>query len=102
MKLQTSKLVLALGFALTLAACADLHTQVQDPDRFDNIHAGLTQADVKKMAGSDPVTVETGAHPGETVWDYAYTDTWGYRAEFDITFDKNGVVTSVFSKRLDD
>ena len=34
-------------------------------------------------------------------WEYRYMDTWGYLAIFSVTFDRNGIVVSKFSRRLD-
>jgi Bacterial transcriptional regulator len=30
-----------------------------------------------------------------------FTDDWGYRFEFDVTFDANGLVTDTYSERRD-
>lgn len=101
---QTSKLFLALGVALTLSACdvltlPDVHGQTPQSarDRVMQIHPGLTQDDVRNVAG-DPRNVM--ASPGETVWVYSFADDSGYRSEFDVTFGANGLVTDAYSQRL--
>jgi hypothetical protein len=33
-------------------------------------------------------------------WSYRYYDTWGFAAEFSVTFDANGRTVSTFSKRI--
>ena len=95
---KNSKLFLALGVALTLGACASM-PDVPARDRVAQIHSGLTQDEVRSVAG-DPGNV-TGDRAGETVWIYSFTDDWGYRSEFDVTFGANGRVTDTYSERLD-
>jgi hypothetical protein len=34
-------------------------------------------------------------------WEYRYRDTWGYIAFFSVNFDRNGVVVSRFTRRLE-
>jgi hypothetical protein len=93
-----SKILLGLGVALTLAA------QAAPPgaraERLQQIHAGLTQDEVRNIAGA-PGTVTGNSREGATLWIYDFTDIWGYRSELDVEF-KNGVVTEAFSQRLDD
>jgi len=38
---------------------------------------------------------------GQTAWDYKFQDTWGYEAIFSVMIDKNGIVVSKFTKRLE-
>jgi hypothetical protein len=92
----TSKILLGLGVALTLAAQAEPPSA--RADRLSQIHAGLTQQEVRNIAGA-PGTVTGNSREGATLWIYDYTDLWGYRSEFDVEF-KNGVVTEAFSQRL--
>jgi SmpA / OmlA family len=101
-----SKLVLASGIALTLAACASfsgLQTGRYDPsgEKLAQIHPGLTQDEVRGLIGSaDNVT--GASRSGETEWIYSFTDTWGYPSEFDVTFDARGQVESTFAERRGD
>jgi outer membrane protein assembly factor BamE (lipoprotein component of BamABCDE complex) len=101
---QISHLFLALGVALTLGACESLPdvyggSPESARDRVEQIHPGLTQDEVRRVAGV-PGNV-TGDRSGETVWIYPFTDDWGYRSEFDVTFGANGRVTDTYSERLD-
>ena len=95
---KISNLSLALGVALTLGACASL-PDVPARDRVAQIHPGLTQDEVRSVAGV-PGNV-TRDRAGETEWIYLFTDDWGYRSEFDVTFGANGRVTDTYSERLD-
>lgn len=73
---------------------------VLNDDTFQSIQPGMTQEQVLRMIGP----------PGETMgfsrqrhvaWDYRYVDTWGYRAIFSVTFDRNGIVVSKISQRIE-
>jgi outer membrane protein assembly factor BamE (lipoprotein component of BamABCDE complex) len=67
---------------------------------FSRISAGMTQADVQQLIGAPDDTMRFPL--SRTVaWDYLYQDTWGYTAEFSVTFDASGHAVSKFSKRLD-
>jgi hypothetical protein len=93
-----SKVLLGLGVAVTLAAHAEPSSA--RADRLSQIHSGLTQEQVRSIAGA-PNTVTGNSREGATLWIYDYTDLWGYRSEYDVEF-KNGVVTEAFSQRLTD
>jgi hypothetical protein len=75
-------------------------SQVLDDDTFYGIRPGLTKDDVLRLIGPPG---ETMAFPlsATTAWDYRYTDTWGYLSIFSVTFDRNGVVVSKISQRLE-
>jgi hypothetical protein len=88
-----------------LGACASLQGLEAGPyqsggDRFAQIHPGLTQDEVRSLAGG-PGTVTGASRSGEMTWIYSFTDTWGYRFEFDVVFNASGVVTDTYSERLD-
>lgn len=74
--------------------------QVLSDDTFYRIQPGLTRDDVLRLIGPPGQTM---AFPRSqtTAWDYRYTDTWGYTAIFSVTFDRNGVVVSKISQRLE-
>ena len=93
------KLALALGVALTLGACASL-PDVPSRDRVAQIHPGLTHDEVRSIAGA-PGNVTGDARAADDLWIYTFTDDWGYRSEFDVTFGANGLVTDTYSERLD-
>jgi hypothetical protein len=75
-------------------------TQVLDDDTFYHIQPGLTREDVVRMIGPPGQTM---AFPrsGHTAWDYRYTDTWGYLAIFSVTFDREGIVVSKITQRVE-
>lgn len=103
MNAKLSKLLLALCTVASLGAGA----QVIQPDanwgdaQFRQVRAGLTRDEVRSLIGS-PTMVLPNARPVGTQWIYTYTDTWGYRTEFDVDFDANGRVTGTDSERLGD
>lgn len=100
MKSQLSKIVLTLGTVLALGTSAAMAATVTPLGgaQFKQIHAGLTQDEVRNQLGN-PVTVLANARPGITLWTYNYTDTFGYKTEFDVNIDANGVVTGTDSLR---
>jgi outer membrane protein assembly factor BamE (lipoprotein component of BamABCDE complex) len=95
-----SKLVLAVGIAATLGACASIGAKSFNPerDRLAQIHSGLTQQEVRDLAGR-PDNVTSDSRTGAALWIYSYEDLWGYPSEFDVTFDENGKVASTYSER---
>jgi hypothetical protein len=103
---QISKLVLTLGTALSLGACASLTgAHVESPsakgDRLAQaIQPGLTQAAVRSAAGA-PSNVTGSSRSGEKQWIYSITDDWGYPADFEVTFNGSGVVESTYTERLE-
>ncbi len=46
-----------------------------------------------------PISVMNNSREHATVWVYPFTDTWGYRSEYDVEFDTSGVVTETFAER---
>ena len=67
---------------------------------FGRISAGMTQAQIEQLIGPPDDTMRFPL--SHTIaWDYLYQDTWGYTAEFSVTFDASGRVVSKLSKRLD-
>jgi outer membrane protein assembly factor BamE (lipoprotein component of BamABCDE complex) len=86
------------GFAAALlVACAS------GPPRsdalFSHVSEGMTQGEVQQLIGPPD---DSMAFPlsHTLAWDYLYQDTWGYTAEFSVTFDQGGRVVSKLSKRL--
>jgi outer membrane protein assembly factor BamE (lipoprotein component of BamABCDE complex) len=73
---------------------------VLSDDTFNRIQPGMTRDDILRMIGPPG---ETMAFPlsGQVAWDYRYVDTWGYPAIFSVAFDKNGVVVSKFTRRVE-
>jgi len=94
----------ALLAAALLAGCAAGPYAGGGPPRsdavFSGISPGMTQAQVEQLIGPPDDTMRFPL--SHTVaWDYLYQDTWGYTAEFSVTFDASGRAVSKFSKRLD-
>ena len=90
--------------AFLLTACAAGPYLAGGPPRsdavFSRISPGMTQAEVERAIGPPDDTMRFPL--SHTVaWDYLYQDTWGYTAEFSVTFDESGRAVSKFSKRLD-
>jgi hypothetical protein len=75
-------------------------TQVLQDDTFYRVQPGLTREDVLRMIGPPG---DTMAFPRSNTyaWDYRYMDTWGYIAIFSVTFDRNGIVVSKISQRVE-
>lgn len=73
--------------------------QVLDDDTFSTIVAGLKREDVLRMIGPPGQTMHF-PRLGHTAWDYRYTDTWGYLAEFSVILDSSGVVVGKVKRRL--
>jgi hypothetical protein len=102
MNSHLTKSFAAMGIALALGACASF-PGVQapaSPDEFSNIHAGLTQGEVRSLAGA-PAYVGGNLRTHETLWTYRYTDDWGYPSEFGVDFNMaSGLVTETSSVRV--
>jgi outer membrane protein assembly factor BamE (lipoprotein component of BamABCDE complex) len=95
-----SKLLPVLAAAITLSACASLETSHPKSEQLSLIHPGLTQDEVRALAGS-PENVTGDSRKHETLWIYSFTDLWGYQSEFDVTFGAKGLVTDTFAERDD-
>lgn len=101
MNSKLPKLLMAAGILMAVtaqAAPADLVSVTPKGDQqFAVIHTGMTQEEVRAALGAPPTTTEN-SRTAETLWIYPFTDTWGYRSEYDVEF-KDGVVTETFSER---
>ena len=75
--------------------------QVMDDAVFNSIGAGMHAAEVFAIIGP-PVSKTRMQATHSTVWEYHYRNTWGYLADFSVTFDNDGVVVSKFSGREGD
>jgi len=67
---------------------------------FEDIRPGLTEKDVMRMIGPPAKTVEFPIS-SRHAWDYRYVDTWGYTADFSVTFDASGTAVSKSKARID-
>jgi hypothetical protein len=98
MKSQILKLLPVVAIALVTGACASLSSQPPEHERLADVHAGLTQDEVRAIAGR-PGNVTDDKRKGEETWLYSYTDLYGYLSEFDVTFDTSGHVVDTYSAR---
>ena len=93
----------ALLFALALAGCATGPSTalVRNDAVFGQVHAGMTQDDVRRLAGPpDEVMPFPLSHTHS--WGYYYWDSFGYYVLWSATFSADGQVVSTFSRRLND
>ena len=75
--------------------------QVLNDDVFRSIHAGMPESEVFELLG--PPFGKTRFDATRTVaWDYHYRDTWGYMADFSVSFNEAGAVVGKFSAREGD
>jgi outer membrane protein assembly factor BamE (lipoprotein component of BamABCDE complex) len=104
MKTILSKVLLGAALAASLGAHAQYpsygRTGIASQATLDQIHSGLTRDDVLAIAGK-PTTVTGAGRDGTRVWEYDFIDDWGYKSEFDVTLNGDGVVQSTFSDRDD-
>jgi hypothetical protein len=97
----------ALGAALALAGCASAPHAIsargaeyaRSDDVFAAIEAGMSRQEVARRLGPPDETMRFPLSRTDA-WSYYYTDTWGYPAEFSVTFADNRAVGK-FSRRLD-
>lgn len=94
-----AKILLAVGVAATLGACASASSTPERDLELAQIHPGLTQNEVRSLVGN-PGNVTGRSPSGETLWVYSFTDTWGYESEFDVEFDASGIVESTSTERI--
>jgi hypothetical protein len=88
----------AAATAATLSACAGIGDVQRTPEyaKLERIHAGLTQGEVRSLAGRPDVTTGTNSTGGE-LWIYETMNEFGELAEYDVDFDAAGNVLAVDS-----
>jgi len=88
---------------LALAGCAGAQRIDWRNDDFAKVHPGLRMDEVRRILGPFD-REESFARRSEHVWDYQFTDTWGYWSYFSVVFDAEGRVkyTLAWRKPLDD
>jgi hypothetical protein len=69
-------------------------------ETFHQISAGMTRDEVLSLIGPPGDAMHFSRLDQES-WEYRFVDTWGYRAIFSVNFDRNGLVVSKFSRRLE-
>jgi outer membrane protein assembly factor BamE (lipoprotein component of BamABCDE complex) len=103
--MKSPSLKLLLAFAAVVALGHDLPGVAADrpePGQLEKIHYGLTQDQVRDLAGDPQNTAGDVRTGGAGEWIYLYTDELGRRSECDVTFDDNGLVTGTVTEVVDD
>ena len=98
------KRLISLAAAALLAGCAAVaasNEHLRNDAFFARVQQGMTMDDVRARLGPPDQTMNFRAKD-QVAWDYRYRDTWGYMAEYSITFSAEGRVASMFSRRLND
>jgi hypothetical protein len=95
--------VAAIAGASLLAGCAGAPGTTYGSARsdaiFGRIQPGTTEEEVRQLVGPPDEAMPFPATRTHA-WSYRYYDTWGFAAEFSVTFDANGRTVSTFSKRI--
>jgi outer membrane protein assembly factor BamE (lipoprotein component of BamABCDE complex) len=69
-------------------------------ETFNRIQPGLTRDEILSMLGPPGDTMHF-SRSDTTAWDYRFVDTWGYPSIFSVIFDRNWMVASKFTRRID-
>src|SRR3954452_3034787 len=80
-----------------LSACATFTAPESlgfESDRFEELHAGLSQDEVRQLVGKPDITTHAD-RSGERVWIYERPNAWDSRFEWDVTVGADGKVTDV-------
>ena len=66
------------------------------------IRRGTTRDEVLRLIGPPhPTEVMAFERMGQVAWTYRFRDLWGYNAKYSITFDRDWVVVSTISNRIE-
>lgn len=87
------------GALLALTACAS--TPPLTDRQFDNLSLNVTNQTAVRASLGEPWRTLRFDRTATTAWDYRYTDDWGYRAEYSLIFDAQGVLIGKHQARLD-
>jgi hypothetical protein len=74
--------------------------QVLGDGTFSQIRPGLTRDQVLRMIGPPGDSMSFPRMEQES-WEWRYQDDWRYTAIFSVNFDRNGIVVSKFTRRLE-
>jgi hypothetical protein len=69
-------------------------------ENFYRIQPGMTRDEILRMIGPPGETMHF-AGTDTTAWDYRFMDLWGYQAIFSVIFNREGVVVSKFTRRIE-
>jgi hypothetical protein len=86
-----------------ISACTSAHLKqiILSDSQFEQVVPQTwTSERVLQHLGKPWRTVEF-ARSDTVAWDYRYTDSWGYRAEYSIIFDRGGIVVGKAHTRLE-
>ena len=96
--------MVTFAFAAPAGAHADFGnstaSRLLTDDSVQPIHAGMKASKVLEIIGA-PFRKVRFERTATTAWDYRFRDSWGYRAEFSVIVDDNGIVVSKVSIRQD-
>ena len=85
--------------ALMLSGCANsMGRPMLKDEQFMLIQNGMTREDTLRLIGEPDQTMKFPLSRTEA-WDYRYQDTWGYLANYSVTFGADGRVVSKISVR---
>jgi hypothetical protein len=95
---KSMTILAAAAMAATLSAHAGIGNLERAPEwaKLERIHAGLTEDEVRGIAGRPDVTTGKAASGGE-LWIYTTMNEFGELAEYDVDFDPSGKVRTVSS-----
>jgi outer membrane protein assembly factor BamE (lipoprotein component of BamABCDE complex) len=92
--------LVAATLALALGACASSPAVTYLGDaRFDAVHPGQTQDEVRRLEGA-PASVKPVDGTPESEWLYPYVDSWGMRSMYGVIFDASGHVETTSKLRM--
>jgi hypothetical protein len=74
--------------------------QVLTDGTFNRIQPGWTRDQVLRLIGPPGETMEF-PRMDQVSWEWRFTDTWRYIALFSVNFDRNGIVVSKFTRRIE-
>ena len=97
MKKAIPLLAVAFAAAASLSAYAGIGSLESTPEsaKLAQVHAGLTQDQVSELAGRPDVA--TLKDPKGDLWIYEARNEYGELAEYDVSFDASGNVSSITS-----
>lgn len=76
-------------------------SQALTDENFSRVQAGQDEEQVRATLGP-PWRKMDFERQQQLAWDYLYRDTWGYRVEASVLFDRQGKVVGKAFRRLDD
>ena len=94
-----SKAVTIVTVSLLLGACATASGPARTDELFARIHQGMSKDEVQRIAG----TPDEMMHFPDTqtdAWGYRYYDSWGFYAEYSVTFGADGRAVAMISQRI--